>query len=65
MKPKPFVELNHFTVPVLMMNPFNGNISIHGATRHAILARFLKKDFSERRKRNKTNNKLPNTETVT
>ena len=27
MKPKPFVELNHFTVPVVMMNPFLSNIA--------------------------------------
>jgi hypothetical protein len=38
MKPKPFVELNHLTVPVLMMNPFNGNIVIQGTTRHAVFS---------------------------
>jgi hypothetical protein len=28
MKPKPLVELNHFTVPVVMMNPFVATLNL-------------------------------------
>lgn len=31
MKPKPLVELNHLTVPVVMMNPFIAILKNHGA----------------------------------
>jgi hypothetical protein len=31
MKPKPLVELNHLTVPVVMMNPFIATLRNHNA----------------------------------
>jgi hypothetical protein len=62
MKPKPFVELNHFTVPVLIMNPFNDNILIHGTTRHAVFSSIFEEGSFRALWRNKTFNKLPNTD---
>lgn len=45
MKPKPFVELNHFTVPVVMMNAF---IAVLIAARESVAnddSVFLKREF--------------------